>query len=69
MKDTDIESIFKQNVGESVVSALRVIYNLGYCDGASITPTSNTGDKSALAAKPSDASIQVLSIQSKGKVK
>jgi hypothetical protein len=69
MKDSDIESIFKQNVGESVVAALRVIYNLGYCDGASITPSITTGDKSAAATKPSDSSIQVLSTQSKGKVK
>lgn len=65
MTNAELEAIFKENAGNSTIAALRVIYNLGYCDGASITPSVGMVDRSQDAAKPSSANIQIVKVATK----
>ena len=44
--------MYKQNVGQSAISAMRAIYNAGYCEGAGVTPTANMQDYSKAKAVP-----------------
>lgn len=54
MTNQEIEDIYKAGVGDGHVNALRTVWNAGYYEGAGITPTATSKDKSSLPniAKP-----------------
>lgn len=52
MTNDDITKIFKTNIDESFVAALRGVYNAGYYQGAGVTPTATSVDQSKVKATP-----------------
>lgn len=52
MTNAQILTIFKANITESLVAALRGVYNAGYYEGAAITPTAASPDISQSKAIP-----------------
>ena len=52
MTNDDIVKIFKANIDESLIAALRGVYNAGYYEGAGLTPTATSVDQSKVKAKP-----------------
>lgn len=47
-----MEAIFKANIGMSEEQALRAVWNAGWYEGAGVTPSATSPDKSKAAAKP-----------------
>ena len=64
MTSDDLERIYRTNLPASFQDALRAVYTQGYCDGAGITVTQTTPDKSASIAAPS--TIVKLPFRGKG---
>lgn len=52
MNNDEITKIFKTNIDESFVAALRGVYNAGYYEGAGVTPSATGVDQSKVKAKP-----------------
>ena len=52
MTNDELKSIFKANLSESEVAALRGVYNAGWYAGAAQTPSATSVDKSLAASKP-----------------
>lgn len=52
MTYAQMEAIFKANIGMSEEQALRAVWNAGWYEGAGITPTETSPDKSKAATKP-----------------
>jgi hypothetical protein len=52
MTNAELISIFKANIDESLMAAIRGVYNAGYYEGAAITPTATSPDVSKTKAKP-----------------
>lgn len=61
MTDDQVENIFKSNIGDDLRCALRGVWNAGYYEGAAITPSAASPDKSLTAAKP----VAVLVVKKK----
>lgn len=60
MTDADLLSLHKTFLDVSNVAALHAIYNLGYANGASVTPSAGMTEYSLAQAKPSDSTISIL---------
>lgn len=52
MTNDDLVKIFKTNIEESEIAALRGVYNAGYYEGAGVTPSATSPDQSKVKAKP-----------------
>lgn len=52
MENTEIEAIYKENLGLGHQTALRMVFNHGWYAGASQTPVVGSPDKSKAAAAP-----------------
>lgn len=52
MTNTQLELIWKANIDLSRLSAMRAIYNAGWYEGAAVTPTTTSPDKSCAVAAP-----------------
>lgn len=52
MTNTEIEAIYKENIGLGHLTALRMVYTHGWYDGAGQTPTASSPDKSKIASAP-----------------
>ena len=52
MTNAEIIAIFKANIDESLVAALRGVYNAGYYEGAGVTPSAASVDQSKVKSKP-----------------
>ena len=52
MTNDQIEDIFKTGLRDGKIAALRAVWNAGYYQGASITPTAGGHDFSLQVAKP-----------------
>lgn len=52
MTNEELEAIYKENIGNDHVTALRMVYNHGWYAGAGQTPTASSEDKSKSATKP-----------------
>lgn len=52
MTYAQLEAIYKANVGMSVEQALRAVWNAGWYEGAGVTPTATSPDKSKGVTKP-----------------
>ena len=55
MTNAELMTIFKANNDESLLAAIRGVYNAGYYEGAGITPTATSPDVSK--TKPLPAAI------------
>lgn len=60
MTDIELLNIHKTLLDISETAALREIYNLGYCAGASVTPTATITDYSVAQSKPTDAQVAAV---------
>lgn len=52
MTNEEIERIYKENLGVGHLTALRMIYNHGWYEGAGQTPTARSDDKSKAVSAP-----------------
>lgn len=52
MTNSDLDAIWKANIDQGRFTAMRAIWTHGYCDGAAVTPSATTPDRSAVTAKP-----------------
>lgn len=52
MTNDQIEDIYKTGLRDGKTAALRAVWNAGYYQGASLTPTTAGADYSLQAAKP-----------------
>lgn len=52
MTNDQIEAIWKTALNDGKLAALRAVWNAGYYQGASITPTAGGHDYSLQSAKP-----------------
>jgi hypothetical protein len=52
MTNAELIGIFKTNLEESFMAAVRGVYNAGFYEGAGITPTATSPDVSRTKAKP-----------------
>jgi hypothetical protein len=52
MTNDQLLYIFKQNLDQSEIAALRGVYNAGYCEGAGVTPSATLEDFSRSKAAP-----------------
>lgn len=52
MTNDQLMKVFKTNIDESEIAALRGVYNAGYYEGAGITPTATSVDQSKVKAVP-----------------
>lgn len=57
MTNAELETLYRSQLGLSQIAALRLIYDLGYCDGAGIDASVTPVEPSATQAKPSEAKI------------
>lgn len=55
MLNSDLETVFREVSGLSTVAALRYIYDLGFYDGAGVTPTNLATSPSVTQAIPTVA--------------
>jgi hypothetical protein len=53
MTNDDLLDLYKQNVSESHIAALKTVYNAGYYAGAGFTPSANATDFTRFQTKPS----------------
>lgn len=52
MTNDQLLDIYKQNISESHIAALKSVFNAGYYAGAGLTPTANGTDFTRFQAKP-----------------
>lgn len=52
MTNSEIEDIYKQALANGRISALRAVWNAGWYQGASVTPTATSADRSLTIPKP-----------------
>lgn len=60
MTNTDLENLYRDMSGLSHVGALRYIYDLGFYDGAGVTPTSIHSEPSVKQAVPAATNKTVM---------
>lgn len=63
MTDTDLTNIFNTHNANTLMTALRAIYNLGYYDGQGTHPSETSIDRSFTAPKWSDADLASMKSQ------
>lgn len=52
MTNSDLDAIWKANIDNGRFTAMKALWNHGYCQGASVTPSATTPDLAAATAKP-----------------